>query len=273
MSAFNNMVYKTRDRNWGGTASTVACEPYISGYSYIQWRLPGALQQYFSDELLAADVGGTNDQTITYRSQEENNEILEAAMMSVTPPGGTINKVQFQGLGGVEWAVPGSIDYGDSISIRYTEFSGLPITRIHRAWVRAIRDNKIGLTGFCGSTGGVSHDGQHVYNKSSYSATLLYWTTKPDGITVEHAAAYSGVFPTKDPLDSFNGDITAIDKLEIDIDYNVDMIWNEDWVYKMAADEAKIRSNGAKEKTLWSREGFRYAEQSPSMWTDTRSTL
>ena len=271
MSAFNQMVDNTRDRNWGGTANSVACEPYLSGYSYVRWQVPDALKRFIKVNL----VTNQNDQTLTPKGPNDINNTLESACTSVTPPGGTINRAEYTGIGGVKWSVPSSMDYGDSITLRYIEFSGLPILRIHRAWFNMIRDNKIGLTAFSGSTvSGFSKS--DVYNKSNYSATLLYWTTKPDGVTVEFAAAYSGVFPTKDPHDIFTGDITAIDKVEIDIDYNVDMIWQEDWVYRLAQQEAKTRFQyGTIGSTLWSRDGFRYMSQqvAPNAFHAARSTL
>ena len=278
MSAFNIMQYRTRDRNWGGTAQTVACEPYISGYSYVRWQLPTCLLAYHLPwDSISQDMyskGALNDQTETVPGNvtTDLDDLLESACTSVTPPGGTLNKVQFQGLGGSKWSVPGSIDYGNTITLKYTEFSGLPIFRVHRTWCRMIRDNKIGLTGMAGSNGNQAPT-SYKYNKSDYSATLLYWTTKPDGVTVEYYAAYSGVFPLKDPMDMFNGDINSVDKLEIDIDYNVDMVWHEDWVYELAQHEASHRQYGAKGKTLWSRDGFRYMEQQPSQFQATPHTL
>jgi len=271
MSAFNNMVDKTRDRNWGGTANTVACEPYLSGYSYVKWQLPTPLSQFIQHY----QVRNLNDQTTTAISQSTAEWTLESACTSVTPPGGTINRAEYQGIGGVKWSVPSSMDYGDSITLRYIEFSGLPIQRIHRAWFNFIRDNKIGLTALAGQTIQNSVSPSTPYNKRNYSATLLYWTTKPDGVTVEFAAAYSGLFPTKDPHDIFTGDITAIDKVEIDMDYNVDMIWQEDWVWKMAQEEAKKRFQGSKGNTLWSRDGFRYIKQqvAPNSFTSSPSIL
>lgn len=274
MSAFNVMQYRTRDRNWGGTWQSVACEPYISGYSYVRWSLPKCLVDFHDYDIIWKDVqsmGANNDQTDTSR-MNDLNDVLESSCTSVTPPGGTMNKVSFATLGGGKWAVPGSIDYGNTITLKYTEFSGLPIFRIHRTWCRMIRDNKIGLTGLAGSNGNTGKTTQK-YNKSDYSATLLYWTTKPDGVTVEYYAAYSGVFPLKDPMDLFNGDINSVDKLEIDIDYNVDMVWHEDWVYEMAQYEATHRRCGTIGKTLWSRDGFRYMEQNPSRFEDTSSKL
>lgn len=262
-SAFNKMLANTRDRNWGGTWEGIAAEPYISGYAYVAWYLPEALEKYLeaNSKYVEETAKQTNEITKTETKCGYDggaSQTLESACTGVTPPGGTLNKAEFQGLGGVKWSVPTNIDYGNSISLKYVEFSGLPILRIHRAWVNMIRDNKSGLTGLWTERSG------DVYNKQHYAANLLYWTTKPDGVTVEYYAAYSGVFPTKDPQDLFNGDITSIDKLEIEIDYNVDMIWHEDWVYKLAAKEAQARAYGAKGKTLWNSNGigsgYRYGE-------------
>lgn len=274
MSAFNTMLSNTRDRNWGGTAATVACEPYISGYAYVRWYLPQTLSTYIAANLnsLENDMTEVHSQT-GGATAGTADATLSAACTGVTPPGGTMNKAEFQGIGGVKWAVPTNIDYGNSISLKYIEFSGLPILRIHRAWFNMIRDNKSGLTAL---SDGKNGSATGIYNKANYSACLLYWTTKPDGVTVEYYAAYSGVFPTKDPQDSFPGDITSIDKLEIDIDYNVDMIWHEDWVYEMARNEAKSGPYGAQGKTLWGTNGlgtgFRYQSQSPHEFMNLPTT-
>ena len=250
MSAFNTMLTQVRDRNWGGTSSSVACEPYISGYAYVRWFLPSTLSKYIDANRL---YDPKNDQTHTESVNTPDGGAagtLSAACTGVTPPGGTLNKAEFQGLGGVKWAVPTNIDYGNTITLKYIEFSGLPILRIHRAWVNMIRDNKSGLTALdLQSDQGAAGSG--AYNKANYAANLLYWTTKPDGKTVEYYAAYSGVFPTKDPQDSFPGDITSIDKLEIDIDYNVDMIWHEDWVWKLCQQAATQTVYGTANATTW----------------------
>jgi hypothetical protein len=137
-----------------------------------------------------------------------------------------------------------------------------------------IRDNKIGLTDLRGTTTPQSTTtGGSFYIKHRYASKLLYWTTKPDGVTVEYYAAYSGVYPTKDPLDAFNGDITAIDKLEIDIDYHLDFIWHEDWVYEIAQKEASRVPYGSQGNTLWSRDGFSYQSQNVHEYVNAPTVL
>jgi hypothetical protein len=273
MSAFNSMLTKVRDRNWGGTAATVACEPYISGYAFIKWDLPWELTQHIMKfDAVALGHSSENDQVNQETYPDYVGKQLSASCMSVTPPSGTLNKVQFQGLGGSKWSVPGSIDYGDTISIKYTEFSGLPILRIHRAWCNMIRDNKIGLTDLRGTTTPQSTTtGGSFYIKHRYASKLLYWTTKPDGVTVEYYAAYTGVFPLKDPMDAFTGDINSVDKLEIDIDYNVDMVYHEDWVYDACVAAAADVPYGLDGSTLWSRDGFRYQNQKSDEFSNMRS--
>ena len=49
MSAFNTMLTQVRDRNWGGTSQSVACEPYISGYAFVRWFLPKTLESYIEE--------------------------------------------------------------------------------------------------------------------------------------------------------------------------------------------------------------------------------
>lgn len=257
MSAFNNMYKMVRDRNWGGTDINITAEPYVSGYSFIHflWMPEDLTTTMFQDNYLEGlntveqiFPGNGDHVTEVADSKEMAGKFLEHAMNSVTPPGGTINKIEIQGLGGSKWAVPGAMDYGNSISIKYLEFSGLPIARIHRAWCNMIRDNRMGTTHM--DNYGATHGG--AYNKMNYAATLAYWTTKPDGCTVEFGAIYTGVFPTKDPMDLFSGDITSIDKLEIEVEYNVDMIYNDNETMSFIQNKLALKGpNGAPNATTW----------------------
>ena len=210
-------VPKTFDRHFGGTLKGTA-DPYISGYQFVYFpTLPSNLKFYantFSAPNMIPDIP----------------HLLGGACLSVTPPGGTLNKAEFTGLGGTKWEVPTNIDYGNTITVKFLEFQGLPIFNIFHGWFRMMRDYRTGTSSLNspGPVAGLS------YTKSSYTGTMLYWTTRPDGLSVEYAAFYTGLFPTKDPQDSFAGDITAVDKLEIDIEFSLDWIWQEPWVYVAA---------------------------------------
>lgn len=201
-------VSKNRlSRNFGGTVTGVA-DPYITGYHFIFFpRLPPELYTY-------ADL----DNNIAV------GNILAGACLSVTPPGGTLNKVEFTGLGGIKWAVPGNVDYGNAVSVKFLEFNGTPILNIMHGWVKMIRDYRSGTTDL--------EEGDQLtgYSKGSYAAIMYYWTTSPDVRSVEYYAAYDGVFPTKDPQDLFASDVETVGRLDTEIEFNVDYIWHEDWV-------------------------------------------
>ena len=204
-------------RRWGGHNKGVA-DPYITGYHFIWFDLiPDALKN------MLAEGGG--DPTTGVLDGGDVQTILAATCTGVTPPGGTLNKIEFTGLGGVKWAVPGNIDYGNSISIKFLEMQGLPVTTIMHKWIKSIRDYRTGITS---RTDGDSNS----YSKKDYSAIMYYWTTAPDAKTIEYFACYDGVFPTKDPADLHASDIESIGKLDIEIEFNVDYAWHEDWVHK-----------------------------------------
>jgi len=218
------VVPQIMDRHFGGTDKGVA-DPYVSGYHFIYWQnLPAALQQF---QAHIAGNGNLNNKQI--------NMLLAGSCLSVTPPGGTLNKAEFTGLGGTKWSVPTNVDYGNTLTIKFLEFQNTPILKIFHSWFRMIREYRTGTSPLVGTEGA-----SNEYTKRHYSASLLYWTTRPDGLNVEYAAYYTGVFPTKDPQDAFAGDVTAVDKLEIDIEFSLDWIWQEPWVYQAAAEQAQI---------------------------------
>jgi len=215
-NSFMRVPNQIATRYHGGTTQGIA-EPYITGYHHIHWLSLPKIVDFdtvgSSGELKSKDIGG----------------LLSASCLSVTPPGGTLNKVSFTGLGGTKWAVPGSIDYGDSVSIKFLEYSGLPITQIFHTWVKHIRDYRTGV-----SSALEAMDSREGYAKNKYAGTLLYWTTAPDGVTVEYSACYAGVFPLKDPQDLFGSDVENVGKIEPEIEFNVDYVWHEQWVHDRA---------------------------------------
>lgn len=217
---FSDIIRNINDRNFGGTDINQVAEPYLSGYHFSKWIFgaPTHGSQDFFNLGNPVNTEGISS-SITSRQAED---ILQATCLSVTPPGGTLNKTEITGLGGTKWSVPTNLDYGTTLSCKFLEMSGLPVFKVIHAWTRAIRDNRSGLTRI---------ENPRAYNKANYAATVFYWTTKPDGRTVEFASCYTGVFPTKDPQDLFSGDVSSVDKLEMDLEFNVDFIYHEDWVF------------------------------------------
>ncbi len=115
-------------RNFGGTVGGVA-DPYVTGYHFMYMtKIPTKLPDY----------AGLDTATI--------QNLLAGACLSVTPPGGTLNKVEFTGLGGIKWSVPANIDYGNSVSVKFLEFNGVPILNIMHGWIKMMRDYRTGTT-------------------------------------------------------------------------------------------------------------------------------
>lgn len=237
MSGFGTMITKLRDRNFGGTNASIVAEPYVSGYAYTKWNISSSLMSALNAESATAPGGFYNNVNIS--NQLDNKlgasaaNILSATCTSVTPPDGRINVVEFNAIGGAKYQVPGAIEYGNTLQCRFTEFSGLPVFRVIHGWAQYLRNNKTGTT-FLNSDSSGGAD----YVKNNYSAVVLYWTTKPDGRTVEYAAAFSGVFPTQDPIEVFTGDITSVEKVELEISFNVDFVYTDGWVYQEAQKQA-----------------------------------
>jgi len=199
-------------RRFGGTTVGVA-DPYVTGYHFVWFdKLPSNLVNYTKN--MNSGLSDLND--IRY--------ILSAACLSVTPPGGTLAKVEFTGLGGIKWAVPGNIDYGNTVSIKFFEFNKTPILDIFHGWTKMIRDYRTGITELEDTDDGSG------YTKATYASLIYYWTTAPDAKTVEYFACYDGCFPAKDPQDLFTSDVETVGKLEVEIEFNVDYAWHEPWV-------------------------------------------
>jgi hypothetical protein len=202
-------------RRWGTTSSSV--DPYITGYHFVHWAyLPQALGDH------VAHAGAPTGASI---STGEIKNILASSCLSVNIPTATVNKAEFQGLGNIKWAAPANVEWDNNCSMKFLETSGLPIFSIMHGWVRMIRDYRAGVSPLA-ANGGV-----YAYSKPNYSATCYYWTTQPNGLHVEYHSCMTGMFPTKDPTDLFSHDITAYDKLEIDIDFNLDYLWHERWTF------------------------------------------
>lgn len=232
MNAFSTVIRTLRDRNFGGTDANQVAEPYLSGYHFSKWIFGNA-------NLMMEMFSNGQPGIVNAVSPGDCENILEATCLSITPPGGTLNKTEITGLGGTKWSVPTNIDYGTSLSCKFLEMSGLPVFKVIHSWARVIRENKSGLTRITSPT---------QYEKSDYAATVFYWTTKPDGMTVEFASCYSGVFPLKDPQDLFAGDLSSVDKLEMDIEFNVDFIYHDSWVINKCSQYA-AQYGGASQST------------------------
>jgi hypothetical protein len=215
-NSFMSAVNMRGTRNYGSSITTLAAEPYTTGTFYIWFgNLPNLLPQTLADGLGVGNVSGLGE------TEDQIQKILSALCTGVTPPGGTLNPVEYTGLGGVRWGVPGSIDYGRTITLKFIELKDLPILTIIGSWFKMIRDNRTGISLNVDIT---------QYDSSIYGGTLLYWTTTPNGKEIQFFAGYDGIFPLKDPMDAYSSDVETIDKQEVEIEFNVNRIFRDAWV-------------------------------------------
>lgn len=227
-------------RFFGGSPKENPIDPYLTGWHYMFISMPGTLINFITAD--AADsAGNENDQPIT-----QPEEILNIHNLSLTPPATTLNKATMNSIGGFKWSVPTNMDIGDNITVRYNEYSGLPIYRIHKGWVDFIRNTNLGISN--------SNEASNLY-QTDYKATIIYATTRPDGESIEFCSKFTGVFPTKIPTDSFASDIATSDKLEIDIEYSIDFMYDNN---KEVIEQAKALISDARAK------GVAYNDGRPS---------
>jgi len=211
--SFAELGNQLLSRKFGGTTTGVA-NPLLSGYFFI-WieNIPTALLQYTAE-------GGSG-----ISSTSEIQNILAASCIGVTPPGGTLNAVDFTGLGGVKWTVPSNIDYGNTVSTKHIEFENTPILDIYHGWIKMIRDYRMGITDVL-----ESYDDGSGNSKATYACTIYYWTTTPDGKYVQYYACYDGCFPKKDPQDLYSGDVETVGRIDVEQEWNLDYAYHEPWV-------------------------------------------
>lgn len=191
-------------RRWGANEGSVAVDPYISGYHFIHF-------QHFPNFL-------TLNSNFVNLSITQIKNALHSSCTSVTIPGATLNKAEFNGLGGIKFFYPTSADWDNTVSMRFTEWSGAVIHNIIHSWFKQINDYRTGINMSAIPT-----------TKTNFTASMYYWTTKQDGESVDFHSLITGMFPTKDPTDSFGHDLNTVDKVELDIDFSCDVIWQENW--------------------------------------------
>jgi hypothetical protein len=223
MAYGNNPFANLISRKFGGTNANVPyANPYLNGTHFISFEvLPTRLESYVKSSGLWRVTAEASNSDI--------QNVLMASCMNVQAPGGRVAKIDFAGLGGIRWAVPGAVEYDNAVTVRFLEFSGLPVSSIIRSWVKMIRDYRTGLA-FTES------NAQGTYDKPDYSAIMYYFTTSPGMEEIEYYACYDGVFPVTDPQNLFSSDIENIGKVELDIEFNVDYIWSEPWVLSRCQD-------------------------------------
>ena len=200
-------------RRFGSNSAGNSIDPYVTGFGFIKIAdLPPAVQDF------TPTVSPTSPRTPIGRTGFIN--FLESSCLSVTLPGATMNTAEFQGTGGVKYTIPTYADFETTFSMRFVELQGLPLLTTIGSWFRMIRDYRAGVSRLDGSS----------YSKSNYAGSVYVWTTLPDGKTIQNSALLTGVYPLRDPISDYGFDVSTMDKLEVDIDFNCDYMWRENWV-------------------------------------------
>lgn len=173
-------------------------DPYTTGYHMMYFFLPDAV---------------TNN-------ENGIGDFLSTVCKVVTVPGITVNPIEYNGLNDMKWYVPGTtVLERNTFDCTFVEMAGLPITQIMGRWVTVFRNI---LYGFADPT--VISGTIDKYSQTLYKGKAVYCTMLPDALTVQFAAVFTGVFPTKIPTDSFDSDRATQDKREIQITFQFDQM-------------------------------------------------
>ena len=202
MPSSNPFVSNLLNRYFGGTTVDADTAPYLTGYHWLFIEAP----QGFTNS------GVSSDELI----------VLTATCQSVTLPAVTLNKTTLPALGGLKFHYPTTVDVGDILTARFSEHTGLPIYKTLDNWVKGIRDYNWGIA-----------KAQAGVVPGRFKTNIYYFTTQPTlpaEQTVEFYAKFTGCFPTRIPTDSFGSDISSVDKLDLDVEWSIDMMYTEPFV-------------------------------------------
>lgn len=203
-------------RRWGANNGS-AVDPYISGYFFIKFN---NFPKNISTTINNSGLGHLG------LSDGKMQNLLESSCQSVTIPGATVNKTEFPGLGGIRFHAVTNVEWDNTVSMRFLEFAGAPVHAIFHGWAKMMRDYRSGVSHTLSGSG----NDVDAYSKKNYATSAYYWTTREDGVTIQFASCMTGLFPMRDPTEQFGHDLTTIDKLEIEMEFNCDVLYQEAWV-------------------------------------------
>lgn len=166
-------------------------DPYTTGYHYIYFWLPNKLSDQYA-------------------------KFLTTTCTSVSIPGITVNPNEYQGLNASSWSYPGLVELDSKrFTCKVVEYAGLPILEIVGSWVNIFRNIIYGISD--PDNGGTS--------QIDFKGRALYATTLFDGVTVQFAAAFTGIYPTKVPTDLYSSDVATHDKVEPELEFVFDQMY------------------------------------------------
>ena len=210
-------------------------DAFVTGYFFVWFDVPTKVADVFT-KLFASDKAN-----LVEANAGDMGKMLSALTTGLPSiPDTTINQNSMPGIGGVKWGVATNIDHPTTASFKFRELSSLPVCKTIASWFTLIRDPNSGLSLLQGEVGGGD-----AYTKKNWSGSALLCYTKPDGITVEMATRFEGIYPLKYPTDLFTSDVATVDPLEPEFEFHVDSIWSDTKAFEEGRDIIK-RFNQAK---------------------------
>jgi len=194
-------------------------DAYVSGYFGVKFNFSSSV----ASDILAS-VQKTAAIENTFNAQNFGSMLSSLCEGVTTLPGGTLNKAEIVAMGGAKWGAPTSVDFGDQVTLKFRELSGMPVRRLITGWTNLVRHTNTGAS-MLRTSGGSSNE----YTKKNFSADLLYWTMKPNARDVEFAMNLAGVYSMSDLSSQIATDVSTVDGQTFDVNFHVDAI---NWDYK-----------------------------------------
>lgn len=196
-----NSIFNNMEKGIGGKDIMNTKEMFVTGYWYIIWtRLPSGVVD------------------------EDFNSVMRFTNKGLTLPDVTLSfaeaNVGFAGAGKI--STPTTIDVGTEFTLKFQEYSGLPVLKNIRKWVTAIRDPFTGTSKIPN------------YSWQQYTGECLAVLTKPVfGDTggediIEDAFLFTRCMPSNVPNSALNQDSTASDLVAPDINFKFAAMFNCD---------------------------------------------
>lgn len=190
-------------------------DPFISGYAFIYWtKLPaflsdGKVSDYYANHLNLGDMKMAElFKHMTMKNFKSLDGIgdIELGAEAITA-----------GFTGNEMNVASNITKGNTeFTLKHQELSGSPIRLMYQYWVDGIRDMDTGIAHYQGAE-------NLAYSQANHTGELLYIVTDPSGgqlaNSVEFAAYFTNVFPTRVPMGHLNYQSGEHGFTEIDIPF------------------------------------------------------
>ena len=149
-------------------------------------------------------------------SEQDMGQAMSALCEGVSGiPGGTLNVVDITAMGGTKWGIAGGIDFGDTVTMKFRELSGMPMKTLFTAWANLIRHTNSGMS--------MLNSGD--YTKKFWTATATYYVLRPNGRSVEAGIVLDGIYPMGDLGSQIYTDITSIDGQTFDVTFHVDALY------------------------------------------------